>query len=153
MRLRISGLRRPLHWPLLTRLPCQLDHQRLLCRSYPRKLMLLQVHRKVLLPSVAKIPPNPGLEHRLAPPVNPPSTFVRASLDFHNVLDFEAPGQRTFEGIRTTCVESIEDFLNVSESHRVGICRYIGWSGRGSRSKRDALRRAGISKVAFEADS
>lgn len=98
-----------------------------------------------LEPPAVKLRPNPGLGHSLAPSVNPPSAFVRVSLDFHNVLDCEAPGHRTFEGIRTTCADSIEDFLRVSRSHRVGICSYIGWRGKDSRSKRDALRRAVVS--------
>lgn len=97
-------------------------------------------------PPVAKLRPNPGLEHRLAPPANPPSALVlRVSLDFHNVLDCEAPGHRTFEGIRTNCANSIEDFLRSSRTHKVGVCSYIGWKGRDSRAKRDALRRAIVS--------
>lgn len=92
------------------------------------------------------------LSAQVSPGKNPPirrtsvdtglANTVRVSLDFHNVLDCEYAGAETFEGIRTSAFNVIEAYLQLSTSHRVGICSYIGTKGRDSWNKRAALEKA-----------
>ena len=63
----------------------------------------------------------------------PPPLEVRVPLDYHNCLNLDRAGSPTFEGIRTSHRKPILDFLQSSETHRIGICSYIGDRGQKSR--------------------
>lgn len=66
---------------------------------------------------------------------------IRISLDFHGVLDQEDCHTRASEKIPQANKEAILTFLRASDSHRVGICSYIGQFGEHSQKRRDSLRR------------
>ena len=70
----------------------------------------------------------------------PPPLEVRVSLDYHNCLNLDRAGSPTFEGIRASHRKPILDFLQSSETHRIGICSYIGEKGQKSRERRARLR-------------
>ena len=67
---------------------------------------------------------------------------VRVSLDYHNVLDVEFAGARDFNGIRSSCLRAIQHFLQQSVHNRIGICSWIGLSGRTSQANRTNLIRS-----------
>ena len=62
------------------------------------------------------------------------------SIDYNNTLNVERAGLKQLDRIEYNAGEAIRVWLKRSESHRVGICSYIGLHGEKSREKRTALK-------------
>ena len=69
------------------------------------------------------------------------SVELRLSLDFHNVLDVEEAGARSYSSvINQENRRAICEFICKSSRHRLSICSYIGLRGRKSQQRRSDLR-------------
>ena len=96
---------------------------------------------KARLTEETRLAPQPGLPKVLAPALGLGGSTLRVCLDFHGVVDVERSGQPSYPGIRTPVQNFIAAFLEESNSHRIGICSYIGLGGRFSGQRRlDAQR-------------
>ena len=62
------------------------------------------------------------------------------SIDYNNTLNVERAGLKQLDRIEYNAGEAIRIWLKRSESHRVGICSYIGLYGEKSRERRIALK-------------
>ena len=91
-----------------------------------------------LAPVPQRLPPRDPQPTGLAAAAGLGTTEVRVCLAFHNCLDCGT----CYAGIRTSVINAISGFLGASGHHQVGICSYIGWSGKNSRQKRLDLERA-----------
>lgn len=69
------------------------------------------------------------------------SVELRLSLDFHNVLDVEVAGARSYSSvISQENRRAIYEFICKSSRHRLSICSYIGHRGWQSQQRRSDLR-------------